>query len=70
MSDDRAIQERLMTAQCLKNAHGHIATAYAQLDDPYGPGHARRVARETLDAVDWLRRALEHFDALLGEPEA
>ena len=55
------VEERLAAAQCLKNAHGHIATAYAQIDgEPDSPGRRNRMLCETLDAVDWIRRAIEH----------
>lgn len=55
--------ERLTAALCLKNAHGHIATAYAQIEGVLdSPARRNRMARETLDAVDWIRRALEHME--------
>lgn len=56
--------ERLTAALCLKNAHGHIATAYAQIGNPVldSPARRDRMVRETLDAVDWIRRALEHME--------
>lgn len=54
--------ERLAAVQCLKNAHGHIATAYSQIDGALDtPGRRSRMVRETLDAVDWIRRGLEHL---------
>ena len=60
---EHATQERLTAAQCLRNAHGHIARAYAQIDgNGMTPGHKARMIHETLDAVDWIRRALEHMD--------
>lgn len=59
---ESATQERLTAVQCLRNAHGHIAQAYAQIDGSgMGPGHRARMIKETLDAVDWIRRALEHM---------
>jgi hypothetical protein len=61
-------QERLTAVQCLRNAHGHIAKAYAQIDGTgMTAGHRSRMVRETLDAVDWIRRALEHMDKV-GSP--
>lgn len=62
--DEAQLHDRLSAVQCLKNAHGHIATAYAQIDGPLGnqPGRRARVVTETLDAVDWIRRALEHME--------
>ncbi len=55
--------ERLTAAQCLKNAHGHIATAYAQIGGKLdSPARRERMRHETLDAVDWIRRALEHME--------
>lgn len=61
-----ALHERLTAAQCLRNAHGHTATAYAQIDNEaiFTPGRLRRAVRETLDAVDWIRRALEHMEKM------
>jgi hypothetical protein len=53
---------RLTAAQCLKNAHIHIATAYTQIDGKLDtPARRDRMVTETLDAVDWIRRALEHM---------
>ena len=62
------LHERLTTVQCLRNAHGNIAKAYAQIEGtfPPGPEHRRRALRETLDAVDWIRRALEHAEEMGG----
>ena len=67
---DAALRERLTAAQCLKNAHGHIATAYAQIDGALDtPRRHSRMVRETLDAIDWIRRALEHIAAASDETE-
>lgn len=64
--NESATHKRLDAVGCLKNAHGHIAQAYAYLDGQIGaqPSRQRRAIRETLDAVDWLRRALERLDEL------
>jgi hypothetical protein len=68
MANEAEIMDRLTTAQCLKNAHGHIAVAYAKVTDTGGsPERDRRVISETLDAVDWIRRALNHLDAALAQ---
>ena len=66
--DEETTVDRLRAAQCLRNAHGHIAQAYARMDGEHAatPGHYHRVIRETLDAVDWMRRALESMDRLTG----
>jgi hypothetical protein len=59
--DERVLVERLAAAQCLRNAHNHIATAYSQIDGTlHSPAHRDRMIHETLHAVDWIRRALEH----------
>lgn len=63
MSDVGSTHERLTAALCLRNAHGHIATAYSQIGGELDtPGRRARALRETLDAVDWIRRALEHME--------
>jgi hypothetical protein len=64
---DHAVQERLTAVQCLRNAHKHIAVAYSQIDgNLMTPGNQARMVRETLDAVDWIRRALEHMQKVDG----
>lgn len=66
---EQELHERLRAEQCLRNAHGHIAHAYAAMGEPHlTPGHRRRVVSETLDAVDWIRRALESIDRLTPDP--
>lgn len=56
-------EERREAARCLRNAHRNIALAYAQINGILvGPGRDDRMLRETLDAVDWIRRALEHME--------
>lgn len=62
-ASENALYENLTAAQCLQNAHGHIATAYAQVGSGYvDHAHRHRALREALDAVDWIRRALEHME--------
>jgi hypothetical protein len=57
--------ERFTAAQCLKNAHGHLAVAYSQIGTVLdSPARRERMVKETLDAVDWIRRALEHMGKL------
>jgi hypothetical protein len=63
MVDEEQDWRRLRAEQCLKNAHGHIATAYAQFFPGMSPAHLNRAVRETLDAVDWIRRACESMAA-------
>jgi hypothetical protein len=61
---ERALHERLEAARHLANAQGHIAQAYAQLSGvATSPQRRYRAVRETIDAVDWIRRALEHMEA-------